>query len=104
VDDFECGVWGGDDGAAGVALEVDGDDVSGGGIGGGGDERGGVGAEGVEGVVFWWERMERDGETEDGAGREREVEETVLGRAWGRGLAREETARAGGWGEIGGGP
>lgn len=103
MDDFEGGVCGGDDGAAGVALEVDGDDVSGGGIGGG-DERGGVGAEGVEGVVFWWERMERDGETEDCAGRESEVEETVRRRDGGWGLAREETASAGGWGEIGGGP
>jgi hypothetical protein len=51
VDDFEDGVRGSGDGAAGVALEMDGDGMLGGGIGSGG-EQGGVGAEGVEGVVF----------------------------------------------------
>ena len=69
VDDFECGVCWGDDGAACVALEVDGDEVRGCGIGGGRDERSGVGAEGVEGLVFCGDGAGGCGETEDGAGR-----------------------------------
>jgi hypothetical protein len=86
VDDFEDGVGGSGDGAAGVALEMDGDGVLGWGIGSSG-EQGGVGAEGVERLVFWWEREGRDGETEDRAGRESEEEEAVRGRSRGRGLA-----------------